>query len=328
MRLIVFEPALKRVEAQLAPFRDSLELVVVDADGAITCDGQALDEDTAQPQAGWMSVESAATPGARALIVSLLKSRQLGWVQSVAAGVDHPIWRQLVDKGAILTTGHGQAISIAEYVLSEVMAHYQRLPERRAEQAAHRWTRLPFREIAGTRWTIVGFGAIGQATAERARGFGAAITGVRRSGAAHPLAERMATLAEVRSVLPDADVVVLAAPLNDETRGMADAAFFAAMKPGSVLVNVGRGDLVDEAALLAALAAGVPEHAVLDVFHSEPLPADSPFWGHPKVALSPHASAFGSGQSARNDALFLENLRRRLAGEPLLYEADPRDLGK
>jgi phosphoglycerate dehydrogenase-like enzyme len=328
MRLIVFEPALKRVERQLAALGGALELVVVGEDGAITCNGQVLDDETAQPEAGWFSIESATSPGGRALVISLLKSRRLTWVQTVAAGVDHPIWRQLVDKGAILTTGHGQAISIAEYVLAEVIAHFQRIGERRAEQAAHRWTRLPFREIAGAHWVIVGFGAIGQAVAERARAFGARITGVRRSGAAHPLADRMGTLAEVRSLLPDADVVVLAAPLNDATRNLADAAFFAAMPPRSVLVNVGRGDLVDEPALLAALDRGVPEHAVLDVFHAEPLAEGSPFWDHPRVALTPHASAFGSGQPARNDALFLENLRRRLAGEPLLYEADPRDLGK
>ena len=230
-------------------------------------------------------------------------------------------------KGVVLTTGHGQAISIAEYVMGEVLAHFQRHRERRAHQAAHAWTRVPFREIGRMRWLIVGFGAIGQAVAERARGFGAEITGVRRSGGGHPLADRMGTLDEVLSLLPAADVVVLAAPLNDATRGLAGAGFFAAMKPRSMLVNVGRGDLVDEGALLAALERGAPEFAALDVFHDEPLLADSPFWDHPKVAVNPHASAFGDGQSARNDAIFLENLRRRLADEPLLYEADPRDLG-
>ena len=160
------------------------------------------------------------------------------------------------------------------------------------------------------------------------RPFGARIVGVRRTAGAHPLADAMGSLDEVKSLLPAADVVVLSTPLNDATRNMADAAFFAAMQPKSVLVNVGRGGLVDEPALLAALDAGAPEFAVLDVFATEPLPADSPFWDHPKVALCPHASSFGSGQAARNDAVFLENLRRRLAGEPLLYEADPRDLGK
>jgi phosphoglycerate dehydrogenase-like enzyme len=256
----------------------------------------------------------------------MLKSPRLSWVHTGAAGVDGPVWRQLVQKGAQLTTGHGQAISIAEYVVAGVLEHLQRWPERHAAQAERRWARLPFREVAGMRWLVVGFGAIGEAVAERARAFGAEIIGVRRSGAPHPAADRMARLADVRGLLPEADVVVLAAPLNAETAGLADAAFFAAMKPGSVLANVGRGGLVDEAALLAALEAGVPEHALLDVFATEPLPEDSPFWAHPRVSLTAHASAFGSGQTARNDALFLENLRRKLAGDPLLYEADPRDL--
>jgi len=328
MRLIIFEPAYQRVAERLVPMKSKLQLVLVGADGKIACDGQPLDPDTAQPEAGWMSADSMSGGGQRALVTSLLKSNQLMWVHTGAAGLDHPIWAQLVDKGALLTTGHGQAPCIAEYVLAEVLGQFQRLSERRAEQAARRWTRLPFREIAGTRWLIVGFGAIGEGVAERAKAFGARIDGVRRSGAPSPLAERMGVLSETKSLLPDADVVVLAAPLNQETRHMADAAFFAAMKPGSVLVNVGRGDLVDEPALLAALDAGAPEHAILDVFHDEPLKDDSPFWDHPKVSLTPHASAFGSGQAARNDAMFVENLRRRLAGEAMLYEADPRDLGR
>lgn len=326
MRLIIHEAAHRRVESAFAAIADALECVIAADDGTIRCGGETLDTDTAQPHLGWASNDGMGGAGGRNLFVSMLKSQRLAWVQSGAAGVDNPVWSQLTDKGARLTTGHGQAISIAEFVLGEVLGHFQRLPERRAEQAAHRWTRLPFREIGAMRWLIVGFGAIGQAVAERAKGFGAHVTGVRRTAGAHPLADRMAGLDDLRALLPESDVVVLATPLNAATANLADGAFFAAMKPGSVLVNVGRGGLVDEAALLAALDAGVPEHAILDVFHAEPLPADSPFWDHPRVAMAAHASAFGSGQAARNDAIFVENLRRFLAGEPLLYEADPRDL--
>ena len=325
-RLILFEPAHRRVAAELTRLAPDLELVLVGNDGAITLGGAPIDDEAAQPDWGWFSADSGFGAAGRTLFVGMLKSQRLAWVHTGAAGVDGPVWRQLVDKGAQLTTGHGQAISIAEYVIAGVLAHFQRQAERRAEQAARRWTRLPFREVAGTRWLIVGFGAIGEAVAERARAFGAEIIGVRRSGAPHPAADRMARLAEVRSLLPGADVVVLAAPLNAETAGLADAGFFAAMQPRSLLVNVGRGGLVDETALLAALDAGAPEHALLDVFRTEPLPEESPLWNHPRVTLTAHASAFGSGQTARNDVLFLENLRRRLAGEPPLYEADPRDL--
>jgi phosphoglycerate dehydrogenase-like enzyme len=325
-RLLIHQAALRRVAARLEPLQDRIELAIVGAEGDITCNGESLDAETAQPDWGWMSADSFGA--GRTLMVAMLKSEKLAWVHTGAAGLDNPVWGQFVAKGAQLTTSHGQAISIAEFVVGEVIGHFQRLPERRIEQAAHRWTRLPFREIAGTTWLIVGFGAIGQGVAERVRPFGAKVVGVRRTAGEHPLADRMASLDEVKRLLPEADVVVLSTPLNDATRDIADAGFFAAMKPKSVLANVGRGGLVDEAALLAALEAGVPEFAVLDVFATEPLPAESPFWDHPRVALNPHASAFGSGQAARNDAIFLENLRRRLAGEPLLYEADPRDLGR
>jgi len=326
MRLMLFEAAYRRVQAELAPLSGRLELALVDGEGRITCNGVDLTPDAVQPDAAWMSADGMMGRAARGMFGALMAAEKPVWVQSGAAGVDNPVWRQLTAKGAVLTTGHGQAISIAEYVMGEVLAHFQRHRERRAHQAAHAWTRLPFREVGRMRWLIVGFGAIGQAVAERARGFGAEVTGVRRSGGGHPLADHMGTLSEVKSSLADVDVVVLAAPLNDATRGLAGEGFFAAMKPGSMLVNVGRGDLVDEAALLAALERGAPEFAALDVFHDEPLPADSPFWDHPRVALSPHASSFGDGQAARNDAISIENLRRRLTGDPLLYEADPRDL--
>jgi phosphoglycerate dehydrogenase-like enzyme len=114
--------------------------------------------------------------------------------------------------------------------------------------------------------------------------------------------------------------------LNATTRDLAGPKFFAAMKPGSFLVNIGRGDLVDEAALLAALDAGKPEHALLDVFHEEPLPADSRFWDHPRVTLTAHASSIGDGLGPRGEALFLDNLQRYLTGQPLLNEAAPKDV--
>jgi len=149
---------------------------------------------------------------------------------------------------------------------------------------------------------------------------------VRRNPAADPSADRIAAQADLPGLLPDADVVVLACPLTAETRHMADAAFFGAMKPGSIFVNVGRGGLVNEPALLAALDRGVPEHAVLDVFEAEPQPADGPFWAHPRVTMTPHSSGMSAGNAARNDALFLDNLKRFVAGEPLRNLADPKDV--
>ncbi len=150
---------------------------------------------------------------------------------------------------------------------------------------------------------------------------------VRRSTAADPLADLVAQQADLPRLLPDADVVVLACPLTDETRGMADAAFFQALKPGSILINIGRGQLVDEDALKAGLDRDQPAHAVLDVFQTEPLPAESWFWTHPKVRVTAHTSNGGLGLMDRGDAQFLENLRRFLAEEPLLNEADRSEVG-
>jgi phosphoglycerate dehydrogenase-like enzyme len=130
---------------------------------------------------------------------------------------------------------------------------------------------------------------------------------------------------ELLEELARCDVVVLAAPATPETVGLVDERFLAAMASGSVLVNIARGALVDEAALLAALDRGRPEAAILDVFATEPLPADSPFWDHPRVVLTPHSSAGGLARHARAADLFVENLERYRTGRPLLHEVRPGD---
>jgi phosphoglycerate dehydrogenase-like enzyme len=216
---------------------------------------------------------------------------------------------------------------MADYVVAGVLDHFQRGDERRAAQAQRAWRRLSFREIEGSSWVIVGFGAVGQGVAQRARAFGAKITGVRRDQSPHALADAVVSPERLAELLPAADVVVLALPLSEATKHMANAAFFAAMKTGSLLVNVGRGGLVDEAALVPALDLGAPAAAVLDVFETEPLPTESPLWSHPAVKVTAHFSGATAGHGVRNQQLFLENLSRYLAGRPLLSEVDPRDLG-
>ncbi len=325
-RILVYEPSLKRIEARLPEAAKDVEFVTVDDAGALKLNGQEIAIEEANPEIGWMAVELFGSPASRNFFVTLLKAPGLKWVQSAAAGFDNPAFKSLVSNGARLTTNNAQAHSMAEYVLWGVLDHFQRGTERSAAQAKAEWARLPYREIGRMRWLIVGFGAIGQAVAVRAASFGAHITGVRRTPGPHPLANAMATPDQVKSLLPEADVVVLLVPLSPATTHMVDADFLAAMKPGSILVNIGRGDLVDEPALLAALDAGKPEHALLDVFHVEPLPAGSPFWDNPRVTLTGHASALGDGLGPRGESLFLDNLERYLTGKPLLNEADPKDV--
>jgi phosphoglycerate dehydrogenase-like enzyme len=326
MRLLIYEPSFRRLEGAIAGLEPAIDFVLMDDKGALSLNGAPIAIEDAGVEAAWANGEVWLGPVAREFSVAVLKSPALKWLQSGAAGFDHPIFGRLVERGVRLTTSHGQAVGMADYVLWGVLDHFQRGPERRAAQAEGAWRRVRFRELEGSRWLVIGFGAIGQGIARRARAFGAHVTGVRRNLAPHADADVVVAEADIAGLLPDADVVVLSIPLTAETRHLANRAFFARMKPRSVLVNVGRGGLVDETALLAALDTGVPEHALLDVFETEPLPSESPFWRHPRVSLTPHASGVTEGQAARNDAVFLDNLRRYLAGQPLLSEADPKDV--
>jgi phosphoglycerate dehydrogenase-like enzyme len=250
-------------------------------------------------------------------IGGLMASPNLKWIQSSAAGYEHPIFGEFVKKGAILSTNHSQSVGISEYVLATVLDHFQRGPERRASQADAKWNRLSFREIMKTNWLVIGFGGIGQDVAKRARAFGAHVTGVRRSKGTHEYADTMIGLDDIPSHLPKADVVVLSIPMSKATADLANAKFFASMKKDAVLVNVGRGGLVDEDALHAALDKGTPEFAILDVFKTEPLPSDSWIYKHPRIFMTPHASPDGTGLEARGGEVFVENLRRYLKGELL-----------
>lgn len=326
MRLLIHEKAYHRTRTAIAAHGAAIEPLLVSDAGEITLAGAPVTPDAAAPDVVWANADAFFSPGARAFMTAALKSPNLKWVQSGAAGFDNPVFGQFIQKGARLTTSHGQAVGMADYVLWGVLDALQGGPDRRAAQSAGQWTRHVFREIEGSRWMIFGFGAIGRGVAVRAKAFGAHITAIRRSASPDPAADHMATRGEFLNLLPTTDVLVLCSPLTPETRHVADAAAFGRMKPGSIFVNVGRGPLVDEPALLAALDQGIPSHAVLDVFETEPLPADSRFWGHPRVTLTPHSSGMSVGNAHRNDVLFLENLARYLKGGALENEALPADV--
>lgn len=255
-----------------------------------------------------------------------LNCRSLKVLQTFNAGLDNPGYKQVAAKGVRLCNSSAQAIAISEYVLAQVFALFQPLVKQRELQAEKQWQVTPFREIARTNWLIVGFGPIGRATADRAKAFGAHITVVRRSPETGPSVDRAGTLADLPSILPDIDVIVLACPLNDTTRGFAGKAFFDAVKPGAVLVNIARGGLIDDAALIQALDSDQLAAATLDVFHTEPLPESDPLWSHPKINLTSHTSFAGSGVRTRWHELFLDNLPRFVRGEALVNEVNPADL--
>ena len=313
MRVLVYERSFQRLQPQLTALNGA-QYVRLQDDASLQLDGLQLQGDPAI-EAAWFSHDLMRGGPLREFMVACLKSASLKWLQSSAAGFDHDVFARLAEKGVLLSTSHATAIAIAEFVLGSVLDAYQPNVQRRAHQAERRWQRVASRELYGTTWLVVGIGHIGSEVAVRAGAFGAQVIGVRRTPRGDEPVDRMLALPQLKQALPEADIVVLAAPANADSERLADAAFFAAMKPRSLLVNVGRGNAVDEDALLAALDRGVPELAILDVFATEPLPADSLLWTHPRIRVNPHASADSNGVQARNDRVFLENLARVLRGE-------------
>lgn len=263
------------------------------------------------------------SPAVMTFFQTLLELDQLDWFQSSAAGTEHPMLQAVGKKADRYTSSHEQSEAIAEWVLWAGLDFFQAGPERRLAQNEKRWARLPFREISSTHWLILGFGAIGQAVGKRLKLLGAEVTGVRRSGGKSDAADLIITPDAMSEVLPSTDAVLLALPLTPETEDIADAAFFAAMKPGGLFLNVGRGALVDETALLGALDAGHIAQASLDVVRQEPLQVDSPLWAHPQITLTPHISALTEQSSLRTDQVFLDNLGRFLRGDPLINLVAP-----
>jgi phosphoglycerate dehydrogenase-like enzyme len=324
--ILLTEEAFRSFGARIARAGIPARLVRLQPDGRLVINGATELPDAAQPEVAWLTADAFYDGSVEPFFAVVDSKPSVRWLHSAAAGVDLPYYAGLGERGVRVTTSHVNAIPIAEYVVGAVLAQLQQAHRWREAQAAHAWRHHEFREVWGTTWLIVGLGAIGTAVATRARAFGARVLGVRRHPTgAEPVDELLLPDGLLESV-PRADVVVLAVPGTAETRRLVDDAFLAAMRPGSVLVNVGRGSLVDEAALLRALDRGVPEAAILDVFATEPLPAHSPFWDHPRVVVTPHSSAGGSGRLGRAADLFVENLGRYRRGERLHHEVDPADL--
>ncbi len=245
-----------------------------------------------------------------------------GWAHTEDAGIDGRFYDDMREKGVAVTHSPGaNAPEVAEFAFAGVMWGAKRLGEFGDQQRAHEWRQREQTALGAATILVVGLGAIGSRVAAHARAFGMTVHGIRRSAEPVPGLDRQGTLAELADFLAEADFVVLAVPNTDETAGMIGADALAVMKPTATLVNVGRGALVDIAALRDALATGGIARAFLDVLPTEPLPADSDLWDVPNLFISPHTACTTPLYIARVGEIWLENLKRFLAGEALIHRA-------
>lgn len=264
--------------------------------------------------------------GPVALPVELFEAApNLRWFQALTAGVDQLTAAGLLDRGFVVTKVSGLASSaIAEYAMASMLMLAKGLHTMVRNQAEHRWAFRFNAELRGKTVGIVGYGSIGKATAKLAKAFGMRVVACRRhSVGSEPDCDLMLPYTELHALLAESDFVVLSVPLTEETRGMIGAAELGAMKRTAYLVNVARGPVVDQDALVAALRDGTIAGAGLDVFEIEPLPEDSAFWDMPNVIVTPHISGAIEGYGHRAAEFFVANLRRYLAGERLENVVDP-----
>ncbi|MGI8578142.1 MAG: D-2-hydroxyacid dehydrogenase [Nocardioidaceae bacterium] len=253
----------------------------------------------------------------------------LRWVQATAGGAGEQVRAagltgDELSRVLITRAGGVHAGPLAEFALLGLLAFTKGLPRLLADKQARRWDHYPVGELAGATVLIVGLGSIGTEVARLAKAFGMRVLAVNRTGRTDsPYVDETRPARFLADLLPVAHGVVLTLPLTEETRGLIDAAAISRMHTGAVLVDVGRGGVVDEPALVRALQQGRLAGAALDVFATEPLPPDSPLWELPNVLVSPHTAGLSVRENERIVALFTENLRRYLAGGELLSRVDP-----
>lgn len=261
---------------------------------------------------------------------------ELRWLQYPGAGVDGLRASGMLDRKSqvVVTTATGiHANTISEYVFGSLLMFNWNWPQMVRLQDGHVWAKsagwysLGGRELAGQSLGVVGMGSIGRKIAQVGRAFGMRVLGIRRSfsseGVSDPDLDRSYPPQGLHELLRQSDYIVLAVPLTAETERLIGEAELRAMKPGAYLVNIARGRVIDEQALIRALREGWIAGAGLDVAETEPLPSNSPLYGMPNVILTPHIAGVSVHYEKRLAELFADNLRRYRAGEPLLNRFDP-----
>ncbi|MCZ2404841.1 D-2-hydroxyacid dehydrogenase [Paenarthrobacter sp. Z7-10] len=271
-------------------------------------------------------------PGESAAGLSTLATdnKKLQWVHAMAAGAGGAVRAAGLDQATLqrvkVTTSAGvHALPLAEWALLGVLNGFKRTTELARDQQRRHWpvVRTTTRLVSGSHLVVAGLGEIGLETARLARAMGMTVSGTKRYVGPIEGIREVRDNDGLAELLADADAVVNTLPGTPYTHRLFNAEVFGAMKPGTIFINVGRGTVVDEGALLDALDTGQISYACLDVFAVEPLPADSPLWHHPQVLVSPHSAALSTAENGLIAELFSRNLRIFLDGGELPHLVDP-----
>ena len=258
----------------------------------------------------------------RGFVLSILKATSVKWMHTFSAGVDSPFFVQLMERGVRLTNSSGATASpIAQTTVLYMLALSRNVRAWFQHQEKHEWTRYEFAELDGARLAVIGMGPIGIEIARLGVALNMNVEAIRRTPSGDEPCPTF-SFDQLHSVLARADWVAVALPLTDNTRQIFNAETFAIMKPGACFINVGRGELVDEESLVATLQSGHLAGAALDVFATEPLPPDSPLWDMDNVIITPHSSSASAQSGLRSEEIFLKNLARYVAGEPMVNEVN------
>jgi len=285
-------------------------------------------DDPARVDGSISDVQVLVTQGGSLTDTVLARARKLRWIHALTSGTDGIDDLPSLRPDVLLTSTRGiHGAAVSEAALLAMLALSRDFPRCCANQQRQAWQRGTPRLLEGKTVGIFGVGLIGSALAPRCRALGMRVLGVDRTRREAPGVERIVAWRDAATVLPELDFVVLLVPSAPATRGLVDADFLAALKPGAFLVNLGRGDVVDEAALVRALAARRLAGAALDVFRQEPLPPGHPFWSLDNVIVTPHLGGAFDEYPRRALPILAENMRRFLAGDTahLINVVHPRE---
>jgi phosphoglycerate dehydrogenase-like enzyme len=264
----------------------------------------------------------------QAFMQCLETAEHLRWLHVCSSGSDRPILQRLMRRGVTVTTSAGaNAMAVAHSATAGLLAMARGVPHWIESRQARRWAPLPGRELppdlTTQRALVVGTGQVGSALARMLRALGLHVTGARRVPLPHPDFDAVVALSDLPVEVSQLDWLLLACPLSSLTHRLVDARMLAAMKPDAGLINVSRGEVVDEAALFSALQAGHLRGVYSDVAVDEPPGPDSPWWTAPRVLVSAHSGGLSTGFAPRTVAMFLDNLRCLTSGRPLQQVAAP-----